>query len=196
MPTSLQSRKPVSPVPGSPMLGQAPHRQIPPSLIIDADGRVAMLNGEAVKLLSEMLPSACALLPGADLSPPLKPLVPELRRRLRGRSDAAAVALLSADVCVRACLLTAADRPHLMLIFERIARRDAVQSNLQRYALTPRECDVVLLVLYGYSNRRIADQLFLAEYTVEDHLKRVFAKMAVRTRTALAAKILGWRDSG
>jgi len=83
-----------------------------------------------------------------------------------------------------------------MLIFERIARRDAVQSNLQRYALTPRECDVVLLVLYGYSNRRIADQLFLAEYTVEDHLKRVFAKMAVRTRTALAAKILGWRDSG
>jgi DNA-binding CsgD family transcriptional regulator len=51
-----------------------------------------------------------------------------------------------------------------------------------------------MLVLYGHSNRRIADQLFLTEYTVEDHLKRIFAKLTVKSRTALAAKILGWSE--
>ena len=79
-----------------------------------------------------------------------------------------------------------------LLVFERVERKDAVQHNLERYALSPRECEVVMLVHYGYSNRRIADQLFLTEYTVEDHFKRIFAKLGVRSRTALAAKILGW----
>ena len=84
---------------------------------------------------------------------------------------------------------------HLLLVLERVQRRDAVAQNLERFSLSPRECDVVMLVLYGHSNRRIADQLFLAEYTVEDHLKRVFSKLGVKSRTALASKILGWRES-
>jgi DNA-binding CsgD family transcriptional regulator len=82
-----------------------------------------------------------------------------------------------------------------LLVLERVQRRDAVAANIEKFSLSPRECDVVMLILYGYSNRRIADQLVLTEYTVEDHLKRVFAKIGVKSRTALAAKILGWRDA-
>ena len=160
-------------------------------VIIDGADRVVLANDRAKKLLREV---AGAELDGesGELSPVLKALVPELRARVRERFDTATVALLTIDNCVRACLLDGSAGRHLLLVFERVERKDAVQHNLERYALSPREREVVMLVLYGYSNRRIADQLFLTEYTVEDHFKRVFAKLGVRSRTALAAKILGW----
>jgi DNA-binding NarL/FixJ family response regulator len=81
-----------------------------------------------------------------------------------------------------------------MLLIERASREDVVRSALAAYPLTPRETEVAALVLRGYSNRRIADSLVLAEYTVEDHLKRIFTKLAVRSRSSLSSKILGIRE--
>jgi DNA-binding CsgD family transcriptional regulator len=54
-------------------------------------------------------------------------------------------------------------------------------------SLTPAERDVVGLVAEGLSNRQIADRLFLSRYTVETHLKHVFAKLTVESRAELAA---------
>ncbi len=175
-------------------LNHARHRQMQATLILDSEDRVTLLNGRAVKLLRDLCDGQ---IDGKafELPSTLQALIPEMRRRLHDRTDTSAVALLTVEICARACLLLGPAGQHLMFTFERIQRRDAVQHNLERYALTPRERDVVTLVLFGYSNRRIADQLFLAEYTVEDHLKRVFVKLGVRTRTALAAKILGWREN-
>jgi DNA-binding CsgD family transcriptional regulator len=53
--------------------------------------------------------------------------------------------------------------------------------------LTEAEAAVVRLVVEGLSNREIADRLFLSRYTVETHLKHVFAKLAVESRTGLTA---------
>ena len=164
---------------------------MPAVIVVDANDRVVMLNDRAMKLMREISGAELAEDTG-ELSPVLKTLVPELRARVRDRLDTSTVALLTIDNCVRACLLDGIGGRHLMLVFERVERKDAVQHNLERYALSPRECEVVMLVLYGHSNRRIADQLFLTEYTVEDHFKRIFSKLGVRSRTALAAKILGW----
>ena len=174
-------------------LGHARGRQMPGILVLDADDRLILSNARAFEMLRDVAPQpgeAATTLPGV-----LAVLVPQLRSRLRDRADTSTAALLTVDVCVRACNMSGHAGRHLLLLLERVQRRDAVAHNLERFALSPRECDVVMLVLYGYSNRRIADQLFLTEYTVEDHLKRVFAKLAVKSRTALAAKILGWRDS-
>lgn len=172
-------------------IGAAQHRQMPAVIVVDANDRVVMVNDRATKLMREVSGAELAVDSG-ELSPVLKALVPELRARVRDRLDTSTVALLTIDNCVRACLLDGTAGRHLLLVFERVERKDAVQHNLERYALSPRECEVVMLVLYGYSNRRIADQLFLTEYTIEDHFKRIFAKLGVRSRTALAAKILGW----
>ena len=172
-------------------IGAAQHRQMPAVIIVDESDRVVMVNDRARKLMREVSGAELAG-DGGNLSPVLAALVPELRARVRDRLDTSTVALLTIDNCVRACLLEGAAGRHLLLVFERVERKDAVQHNLERYALSPRECEVVMLVLYGYSNRRIADQLFLTEYTVEDHFKRIFSKLGVRSRTALAAKILGW----
>jgi DNA-binding CsgD family transcriptional regulator len=172
-------------------IGAAQNRQMPAAIVIDGENRLVLANDRARKLLREVA-GAELIEDSGELPPVLKALVPELRSRVRERLDTSTVALLTIDNCVRACLMEGASGRHLLLVFERVERKDAVQHNLERYALSPRECEVVMLVLYGYSNRRIADQLFLTEYTVEDHFKRVFAKLGVRSRTALAAKILGW----
>jgi DNA-binding CsgD family transcriptional regulator len=176
-------------------LGQAQGRQIPGVIVLDDDGFVVLSNSRAFEMLRDVASSLLNQTSAPALPPVLVSLVPQLRARLRERHDTSTAALLTVDMCVRACYMAGGSGRHLLLVLERVQRRDAVAQNLERFALSPRECDVVMLVLYGYSNRRIADQLFLTEYTVEDHLKRVFAKLAVKSRTALAAKILGWRET-
>ena len=54
-------------------------------------------------------------------------------------------------------------------------------------ALTEGEWRVVELAARGHTNAEIAARLFLSRYTVETHLKHVFAKLGLRSRAELAA---------
>ena len=53
----------------------------------------------------------------------------------------------------------------------------------QGEALSERERQILGLVADGLSNREIAEQLFLSRYTVESHVKRIYRKLAVSSRT-------------
>ncbi len=59
--------------------------------------------------------------------------------------------------------------------------------------LTPRETDILELVVEGKSNRDVAAALFLSEKTVKAHLAAIFRKMGVsnRTQAAMAAVAMG-----
>ena len=59
--------------------------------------------------------------------------------------------------------------------------------------LTPRETEILRLLASGFTNRQIADALFLAEGTVKNHISTVLAKLGVkdRTRAVLRALHLG-----
>lgn len=62
----------------------------------------------------------------------------------------------------------------------------------QRLAeLTPREREVMDLVLAGKLNKRIADELQIAMRTVEVHRARIFEKMGVRSAVELAQLLAG-----
>ncbi|RYF23605.1 MAG: response regulator transcription factor [Comamonadaceae bacterium] len=50
-------------------------------------------------------------------------------------------------------------------------------------ALTEREVQILRLVADGLGNREIAEQLHLSRYTVESHVKRIYRKLAVSSRT-------------
>src|ERR1700748_1994636 len=54
------------------------------------------------------------------------------------------------------------------------------------YGLTPRELEVVGLIVEGCSNRDIAKQFTLSEETVKRHLSNIFDKTGVSTRLELA----------
>jgi DNA-binding CsgD family transcriptional regulator len=56
-------------------------------------------------------------------------------------------------------------------------------------SLTPRECEVVVLVAEGKTNAEIARQLWISPGTVRRHLENVFAKLDVHTRTAAVARL-------
>lgn len=55
-------------------------------------------------------------------------------------------------------------------------------------SLTPSEVEVVRLVAEGLSNPAIAQRLFVSRHTVETHLRHVFAKLGVSSRTELAVE--------
>jgi predicted ATPase/DNA-binding CsgD family transcriptional regulator len=64
----------------------------------------------------------------------------------------------------------------------------SLEKELQRRAsgLTAREIDVLHLVADGLSNAEIADRLVLSERTVHAHLRSIFDKLGVNSRTAAA----------
>ncbi|WP_394681931.1 response regulator [uncultured Comamonas sp.] len=52
--------------------------------------------------------------------------------------------------------------------------------------LSAREHTILQLVVEGLSNREIAERLFLSRYTVESHIKNVYRKLSVSSRTQAA----------
>jgi DNA-binding NarL/FixJ family response regulator len=169
-------------------------RQMPGVLVVDIARRIRMANDASITMLRPMVGSEARFASGSELPMTLQTLIDEIEARLALGTEACSIMLPSCDICVRACVITGDREAHLMLLIERASRQDVVRSALACYPLTPREGEVAALVLRGYSNRRIADSLVLTEYTVEDHLKRIFDKVGVRSRSALSSKILGIRE--
>jgi len=66
----------------------------------------------------------------------------------------------------------------------------SLRTAITKPVLTTREKQILALVVLGFSNREIADQLFVAESTVKSHLFSAFRRLGVRTRREATALIL------
>jgi DNA-binding CsgD family transcriptional regulator len=62
------------------------------------------------------------------------------------------------------------------------------RTTYKRLGLTSRELDVLELLSLGYSDKEIADQLFISPRTVMNHVSNILRKLDVPSRTAAAAE--------
>lgn len=54
-----------------------------------------------------------------------------------------------------------------------------------RFRLSPRECEVVELLVEGYSNKEIAIRLFISVHTVRRHVEAILKKLNARSRASV-----------
>ena len=67
-------------------------------------------------------------------------------------------------------------------------RRQPVRATTGWGSLTRSEIKVTALIAQRLSNPEIADRLFISRYTVESHLKHIYAKLGLSSRVELAAE--------
>jgi DNA-binding CsgD family transcriptional regulator len=89
---------------------------------------------------------------------------------------------------------------HALDIFERLgallwadkARRELAGITAGRPVdgLTDAEGSIAILIARGQTNREIASALFVTQNTVQTHVRHIFQKLGVRSRTQLAARLL------
>lgn len=82
--------------------------------------------------------------------------------------------------------------------FDRAAFRRVIDETKQSHqslselsALTEREREVLDLLAQGMTNKEIAEKLVITTNTVKRHLKAIFEKLGVHTRSAATAKVAG-----
>ncbi len=162
------------------LLGAAVERpeglDAPPGLIVcDPEGAIVEMTDEARRLVDLL---------GTGEVPQV---VAALRARLAaGGSAGAALATRNGRwLAFHATRMGGRD----VVIVEQVRAHRLAELIVRARGLTARERDVVEWVARGASTREISAGLFISEWTVQDHLKSIFAKFGVRSRQELIAAL-------
>ena len=105
------------------------------------------------------------------------------------------VATVPPSHVVRVVPLDGDTRVFVAITIEQCRHRDSFSRAARAYSLSPRETEVLCLILEGASASEIANVLSLAESTVQGYFKHLLNKTRSRNRPAMVAKMLGW-DGG
>ena len=111
----------------------------------------------------------------------------EWLRRERRRTDARAELKAAHELFSEFGMEAYAERARVEL--EATGERARKRTVETRDDLTPQEAQISRLVARGHTNREIAAQLFISPNTVEYHLRKVFRKLGVKSRTQLAHRM-------
>ncbi|MEJ2869081.1 helix-turn-helix transcriptional regulator [Actinomycetospora sp. OC33-EN08] len=164
----------------------------PAVLVVDAAGEVAQANLGAAERLADL---GCADLGAAPLPQIVNALVAAARRASVTPGSATPRARMRTAsggwVVAHASPLLGRDggAPDVVVTIDDARPPEIIPLVVASYGLTERERDVVSQVLQGVDTADIARSLHLSAYTVQDHLKRVFAKVGVRSRRELIAQV-------
>ena len=66
----------------------------------------------------------------------------------------------------------------------------ATAADLRGDGLSPRELEIARMVALGHANKTIARVLEISSWTVNTHLRRIFAKLSVTSRAAMVARLV------
>jgi len=160
-----------------------------PAILFDRGGTILFANEAADALLSRQTEEGLTVLSGERRTP----LVSHLMQLAALPASRAERIALTDGRCLEARVVDvvgdgtpAAPPVKVVLLKARAAPTiDDVRPHLLARGVSGREAEVVSGVLRGLRNSEIAAELFISEYTVKDHLKHAFRKLAVASRGEL-----------
>ncbi|MGA2973809.1 MAG: helix-turn-helix transcriptional regulator [Spirochaetia bacterium] len=56
---------------------------------------------------------------------------------------------------------------------------------VQKYGISPRECQIISRIVQGFSNRKIGEELFISSITVKNHIYHIYQKTGVENKIQL-----------
>jgi DNA-binding CsgD family transcriptional regulator len=80
-------------------------------------------------------------------------------------------------------------RAETVIMIEPTKPEELLPFSMSAYSLSPREEELVKLVVRGLSTTRISRTLFISEHTVQNHLRSIFEKVGVRSRGELVKRL-------
>ena len=104
------------------------------------------------------------------------------------------VAVASVPLLVRSCTLYGPDDSCIAVSIERLRFRDPLNGAKARFRLSPRESEVLVLVLHGMEAREIAARMNIAQSTVIEYMKHLYLKTGARNRSAMIARVFDWPE--
>jgi DNA-binding CsgD family transcriptional regulator len=96
---------------------------------------------------------------------------------------------------VRSGILLGSSSDYVAVTLEKLPTREPLSGAAERFRLSHRELQVLTLIMNGLAKREIAARLIIAESTVGEYFKHLYAKIGVRHRSALFARIFDWNQS-
>lgn len=168
-------------------------------LVLDHRGVVVQHNAAAERRLRELGELDPRWRDGEGLPPPIWAVLGALTRALRPDTDRdlnGSPQLLVQGRSGRWLMLQASSteptftRPsESVLVIAPAGPKEVLRLTATGYGLSRREQEVVDLAVRGASTRRIAEVLYISEYTVKDHLSNIFGKVGVRGRRELVKRL-------
>jgi DNA-binding CsgD family transcriptional regulator len=157
---------------------------------LGGDGSVETMTPAARRWLGELVDSTSD---GPALPLLMVSVADKARRAAAGQTEEVASVRLPRRtggwLLVDASLLDAGADGRVAVMVHPAREPELASLIVQAYGLSRREREVTCLVLHGRSTREIADDLHVSAYTVQDHLKAIFAKVGVSSRRELVAQL-------
>ncbi len=159
-------------------------RKPPGILLFNKKGDIVFFNKQTLKIFP-------------DLNN-LPPIIFKLQWEVRDHPDSGdKVALLNINpkkiLALRAMPLKGENSQdsYILVLIEKIAKESVDLTKIQdKYKLTQRQMQVIKLICDGLTNKEIAEKLFISEYTVKDHLKKIMKKLNINSRNEIISMLL------
>jgi DNA-binding CsgD family transcriptional regulator len=174
--------------------------EAPGVLVLDHRGSVSHHTAAAERWLRDLGDLGPGWREGSGLPVAVWAVVGALRRALRPETERDRASVPRA--CVRGrsgrwltlhAAMSQAHQPgspgETVIVIEPAGSKEVAWLHTVTYGLSPREEEVVDLVVRGASTRQISQALYVTEDTVQKHIQNAFEKVGVRSRQALVKRL-------
>jgi DNA-binding CsgD family transcriptional regulator len=170
-----------------------PRRSSPCFVLLDSTYQIVGAESRLEAILRE---AELVERPPSRLPAVIERVAKELITTAGENGEAFAEAALPAQrLLVRSGILVGSSGNYVAVTLEKLGTSEPLNGAAQRFNLSPREFQVLALIMKGLAKREIAARLIIAESTVGEYCKHLYAKIGVRHRSALFARIFDWSQT-